>query len=206
VGPSLNDMHGKVVEEMSMEVFPLPLASSPSFVIWLTGLPSSGKTTVANALKPKLKQLGFNAQILDGDTMRSELSPGLGFTKQDIYSHARKVIFLCKILYNVGAVSIVSAVSPYKEVRNFIRNEIGNFIEVYVKCSLDTCIKRDCKGLYKKALNGEMNNLIGLQTPYEEPINPELIVDTERDNLDNIVNKIILKLKDLAYLSEGKLE
>jgi adenylylsulfate kinase len=209
MGPSLNNIQEKLVEEVRSreETSPRPpLLSSSSFVIWLTGLPSSGKTTIACALKPKLKQLGFNAEVLDGDTMRNELSPDLGFTKQDIYAHAKKVIFLCRILCNNGIISIVSAVSPYKELRNFIRNEIGNFIEVYVKCSLEACIKRDCKGLYKKALNGEIQNLIGLQAPYEEPINPEVIINTEYDSLDNIVNRIILNLKDLGYPLDNKLE
>jgi adenylylsulfate kinase len=175
-------------------------SSSPSFVIWCTGLPSSGKTTIATMLKPKLKQLGLNAEILDGDILRKELSPDLGFSKQDIYTHARKVIFVCKLLQQNKTVSIVSAVSPHIEIRDFIRNEVGNFIEVYVKCSLDTCIERDCKGLYRKAINGKMHNLIGLQIPYEEPINPDVIADTEHDTCDNVVDKIISKLKDLGYI------
>ena len=179
-------------------------SSSRSFVIWCTGLPSSGKTTIASMLEPKLKQFGLNAEILDGDILRKELSPDLGFSKEDIYTHARKVIFLCKLLQQNRIVSIVSAVSPHKEIRNFIRREVGNFVEVYVKCSLDTCIKRDCKGLYKKAINGKMHNLIGLQIPYEEPVNPEVIANTEYDSCDNIVNKIISKLKELGYISYDK--
>jgi adenylylsulfate kinase len=177
---------------------------SPSFVIWCTGLPSSGKTTIASMLKPKLEKLGLNAEILDGDILRKELSPDLGFSREDIYTHARKVVFLCKLLQQNKIVSIVSAVSPHMEIRNFIRNEVGNFVEVYVKCSLDTCIKRDCKGLYKQAINGKMHNLIGLQIPYEEPVNPEVIADTEHDTCDNIVNEIISKLRDLGYLSDNK--
>jgi adenylylsulfate kinase len=179
-------------------------SSSQLFVIWCTGLPSAGKTTIATMLKPKLKQFGVNAEILDGDILRKELSPELGFDKHEIYIHARKVIFLCKLLQQNRIVSIVSAVSPHKEIRDFIRHEIGNFVEVYIKCSLDTCIKRDCKGLYKKAINGKMHNLIGLQIPYEEPVNPEVIADTEHDSRDNIVNKIVSKLKELGYLSYAK--
>jgi adenylylsulfate kinase len=177
---------------------------SPSFVIWCTGLPSSGKTTIASMLKPKLEELGLNAEILDGDILRKELSPDLGFSREDIYTHARKVVFLCKLLLQNKIVSIVSAVSPHREIRNFIRNEVGNFVEVYVKCSLDTCIKRDCKGLYKQAINGKMHNLIGLQIPYEEPVNPEVIADTEHDTCDNIVNEIISKLRDLSYLHDNE--
>jgi adenylylsulfate kinase len=181
-----------------------PSSLSPSFVIWCTGLPSSGKTTIASMLKPKLEQLGLNAEILDGDILRKELSPDLGFSREDIYTHARKVVFLCKLLQQNKIVSIVSAVSPHKEIRNFIRNEVGNFVEVYVKCSLDTCIKRDCKGLYKQAINGKMHNLIGLQIPYEEPVNPEVIADTEHDTCDNIVNEIISKLRDLGYIYDNE--
>ena len=227
----LNDMQrkvamqgsaGEVIKDMTLSVYQAsqsslssssssaPLqstsssSSSQSFVIWCTGLPSSGKTTIASMLEPKLKQFGLNAEILDGDILRKELSPDLGFSKEDIYTHARKVIFLCKLLRQNRIVSIVSAVSPHKEIRNFIRREVGNFVEVYVKCSLDTCIKRDCKGLYKKAINGKMHNLIGLQIPYEEPVNPEVIANTEYDSCDNIVNKIISKLKELGYISYDK--
>lgn len=227
----LNDMQrkvamqgstGEVIKDMTLSVYqasqsslssssssaplqsPSSSSSSQSFVIWCTGLPSSGKTTIASMLEPKLKQFGLNAEILDGDILRKELSPDLGFSKEDIYTHARKVIFLCKLLQQNRIVSIVSAVSPHKEIRDFIRREVGNFVEVYVKCSLDTCIKRDCKGLYKKAINGKMHNLIGLQIPYEEPVNPEVIANTEYDSCDNIVNKIISKLKELGYISYDK--
>ena len=186
--------------------FSLPFSSLTPFVIWLTGMPSSGKTTIANALKPKLKQCGLKAEVLDGDIMRRELSPDLGFTKQDRYAHVKKVIYICNLLSNNGTVSIVSAVSPDKEVRSFVRSQVRNFVEIYVKCSLSTCIKRDCKGLYKKALTGKMDNLIGLQDPYEEPTNPELIVNTETENLDYITSRIISKLQELGYIiniSEG---
>ena len=192
-----NDGQEKLVEAARMP--PLSSASS-SFVIWLTGLPSSGKTTIATALKPKLNRLGINSEILDGDIMRRELSPDLGFTKQDRYIHVRKVIYICKLLSKNGIISIVTIVSPDVEIRNFVRSQLGGLIEVYVKCSLDTCIKRDCKGLYKKALNGEMVNLIGLQDPYEEPSSPEVLANTEQESLDEITDKIISKLKELGLL------
>jgi adenylylsulfate kinase len=173
----------------------------PSFVIWLTGLPSSGKTTIAESLKPQLIQVGFqNIELLDGDIVRKELSPDLGFTKEDRDTHARRVIYLCKLLSRNGIPTIVSLISPYRELRSFARNEMSYFIEVYVKCSLETCIKRDRKGLYRKALNGEIKDLTGLQDPYEEPANPELIANTEEEHLDEIVNKIILKIKECGYL------
>jgi adenylylsulfate kinase len=166
-------------------------------VIWLTGIPGSGKTTIAEALYPKLMESGFKAEILDGDVVRKELSPELGFTKQDRETHARRVIYLCKLLSRNGIISIVCLISPYREFRKYARSKINvnnNFYEVYVKCSLETCIKRDPKGLYKKALAGEIKDLTGLQDPYEEPENPEVIVDTERQTLEESVNMIVDRL------------
>lgn len=163
-------------------------------VIWLTGIPGSGKTTIAKALYPKLKELGFKAEILDGDSVRKELSPELGFTKQDREIHARRVVYLCKLLSRNGIISIVCLISPYREFRKYARSETNmnnNFYEVYVKCSLETCINRDPKGLYKKAISGEIKDLTGLQDPYEEPENPEVIVNTEQYTLEESVNTIL---------------
>jgi len=166
-------------------------------VIWLTGLPGSGKTTIANALYPRLKESGFKVELLDGDIVRKELSPELGFTKQDREIHARRVVYLSKILSRNGVVSIVSLISPYRDFRRYARTETNmnnNFYEVYVKCSLETCIARDPKGLYKKALSGQIKDLTGLQDPYEEPENPEIIVDTEKQTVQECANVIIYKV------------
>jgi adenylylsulfate kinase len=168
------------------------LTSAP--VIWLTGMPGSGKTTIAKALYPKLKESGFKVEILDGDVVRKELSPELGFTKQDRELHARRVIYLCKLLSRNGIISIVCLISPYREFRRYARSEINinsDFYEVYVRCSLETCIKRDPKGLYKKALSGEIKDLTGLQDPYEEPENPEVSVDTEGQTVEESANAIL---------------
>jgi adenylylsulfate kinase len=165
---------------------------------WLTGLSGSGKTTIARALEPKLKELGFKTELLDGDVVRKELSPDLGFTKEDREKHARRVVYLCKLLSRNGIVSIVSLISPYREFRAYARKEIGindNFIEVYVNCSLESCIKRDPKGLYKKALAGEIRDLTGLQDPYEEPLNPEIVIYTENETLDQAVNKVLSRVQ-----------
>lgn len=193
--PAIDNKQGRVVEEISKQGY-----SPHSFVIWLTGLPSSGKTTIASMLRQTLNQSGLNVEQLDGDTVRKELSPDLGFTKRDRDIHARRVVYLCKLLRRNGIPSIVSLISPYRDFRSFARNEIGNFIEIYVKCSLNTCIERDVKGLYKKALDGEINDLTGLQDPYEEPLNPEIVVNTESETLDNIIDKIIRKLEQMGYL------
>src|SRR5215211_2678871 len=166
-------------------------------VIWLTGLPGSGKTTIAKALYPRLKESGFKAEFLDGDIVRKELSPELGFTKQDREIHARRVVYLSKLLSRNEIISIVCLISPYRDFRRYARSEISmnnNFYEVYVKCSLETCIGRDPKGLYKKALSGQIKDLTGLQDPYEEPENPEIIVDTEKQTVQECANVIIYKV------------
>ncbi len=170
------------------------------FVIWLTGLPGSGKTTIASALLPRLKNLGLKVEIFDGDEVRRELSPDLGFTKRDRELHARRVAYLAKLLARNGVVAIVSLISPYRSFREFARNHIGSFVEVYVKASLDTCIKRDPKGLYKKAMRGEITDLTGLQDPYEEPLNPEVAVETEQESVDKSVDKILAALHQIGYL------
>jgi adenylylsulfate kinase len=188
-----------------MEDLGISASLRPAPVVWLTGLPSSGKTTIAISLKNKLARIGSKAEVLDGDVTRRELSPDLGFTKDDMYKHARKVIYLSKILAANGIVSIVSAVSPDKDIRRFVRQQIGSkFIEVYVRCSVATCVKRDCKGLYQKAIRGQMTNLIGLQAPYEEPVNPEIIVDSEKENVDDITNRLVVKL--VNFKRDGKSE
>ena len=177
---------------------------SSGFVVWLTGLPGSGKTTIARALYPRLLSLGCRSELLDGDVVRRELSPELGFTKEDREIHAKRVVYLCKILARNEVAGIVSLISPYKEFRAYARKEIGSFVEVYVKCSLNTCMKRDPKGLYKKALAGEIKDLTGLQDVYEEPSSPELIANTEIESLDQIVNNIVSKLQNLEYLERLK--
>ncbi len=170
------------------------------FVIWLTGLPGAGKTTIARRLAPKLEEIGLKVELFDGDEVRKQLSPDLGFSKEDRELHARRVAYLSKLLAKHGIISIVSLISPYREFREFARNEIKDFVEVYVKVSLDECIKRDPKGLYKKALNGEIKDLTGLQDVYEEPLNPEVTVHTEQETVDESCNKIIDRLKELKYL------
>jgi adenylylsulfate kinase len=167
------------------------------FVVWLTGLPGSGKTTIASLLTPKLKSAGLKVELLDGDEVRKQLSPDLGFTKKDRELHARRVVYLSRLLARNGIVSIVSLISPYREFREYARKEIGNdiFVEVYVKASLDTCMERDPKGLYRKAMNGEIKDLTGLQDVYEEPLNPEVIVETENQRVEESVEAIIDMLK-----------
>lgn len=172
------------------------------FVVWLTGLSGSGKTTIGRVLQQLLRDKGYKVELLDGDEVRRNLSPELGFSKQDREIHAKRVVYISKLLARNGVIAIVSLISPYRSFRAYAREELKDFVEVYVKCSIDTCIKRDPKGLYKKALNGEIADMTGIQDPYEEPLNPEVIVDTDRQSIDECVNVVINTLLRLGYISD----
>ena len=168
------------------------------FVIWLTGLSASGKTTIALQLATKLRQHDFKVELLDGDAIRNELSADLGFSRQDRREQIRRVVYLCKLLSKNGITCLVSVISPYRDLRNLAREEIRKvspFIEVFVKCSLESCIKRDPKGLYKKALSGEISNFTGLQDHYEEPLSPDVMVNTDSETVEECVDKIISAVK-----------
>jgi len=170
-------------------------------VIWLTGIPGSGKTTLALELKKFYDQKGLPIDILDGDEIRKTLSKDLGFSPEDRKEHNRRVIFVAKILAKNGVTTIIPLISPYRETREFARKEIPNFIEVWVKASVDECKKRDPKGLYKKAMAGEIKNLTGLQAPYEEPQNAELVLDTEKHTVEESAELVISTVKKLGYLT-----
>ena len=168
------------------------------FVIWLTGLSASGKTTIARQLATKLREQDFKVELLDGDAIRNDLSADLGFSSQDRREQIRRVVYLCKLLSKNGITCLVSVISPYRDLRNLAREEIRKvspFIEVFVKCSLESCIKRDPKGLYKKALSGEISNFTGLQDPYEEPLSPDVMVNTDSETVEECVDKIISAIK-----------
>lgn len=170
------------------------------FGVWLTGLPASGKTTIARALEKELRRRGLRVEVLDGDEVRRNLSPDLGFTRKDRETHARRVAYVAKLLVRNGVAVIVGLISPYRNFREHARKQIGNFVEVWVKCPLEECMRRDPKGLYERALRGEISDLTGIQDPYEEPLNPEVTVDTSKESVEESVNKIIKKLENLGYL------
>jgi len=172
------------------------------FVIWLTGLSGAGKTTITEVLAPKLTKLGLRVERLDGDEVRRQLSPELGFSKEDRETHAKRVVYVSKLLAKNGVAVIVALISPYRAFRAFARQEVENFVEVYVKCSIETCAKRDPKGLYKKAFRGEIKDMTGLQDPYEEPLNPEVILDTEQTSPELNADKILDTLRDLGYFEQ----
>jgi len=170
--------------------------------IWFTGLPCSGKSTIANRVAEILKNKGYRVEQLDGDVTRKYLSKGLGFTKEDRDENIRRVGFVAKLLTRNGVFVTAAFVSPYREIRDEIRKEIGNFVEVYVKCPVEVCIERDVKGMYKKALKGEIKNFTGIDDPYEEPLNPEVIVETDKETVEESVGKVMRKLAELGYIDE----
>ena len=174
------------------------------FVVWLTGLPASGKTTVARKLKEYLQSRGLRVELLDGDEVRRWLSPEAGFSREDRERHLRRVAYVSKLLARNGVAVLASFVSPYRSVRRqarkLIEDEGLKFIEVYVKCSLEECIRRDPKGLYRRALNGEIRDMTGIQDPYEEPLNPEVIIDTENEKPNECAEKVIEKLENFGLI------
>jgi adenylylsulfate kinase len=171
------------------------------FTIWFTGLSGSGKTTIAHRVEGTLRKMGCNVEVLDGDVVRTNLSKGLGFSKEDRDTNIKRIGFVCNLLSRNGVVAIASAISPYREIRDYNRKEIGNFVEVFVKCSVEECQKRDVKGLYKKAANGEIKNFTGVSDPYEEPLNAEVILETDKETVEESTEKLLRKLGETGYIS-----
>lgn len=171
------------------------------FVVWLTGLPGCGKTTIAQQLLKELKARRLKVELFDGDEVRRNLSKGLGFSKEDRDTHNKRIIYVCQLLTRNGVNAIVSLISPYRSTRAYARDHLPKFVETYLRCSVEECIRRDPKGLYKKALAGEITNMTGIQDPYEAPTDPEVLLDTEHDPSRKNVDKIITKLEALGYIT-----
>ena len=173
---------------------------SKGFTIWLTGLSGSGKTTISKVLIEEMKKRGRTAEVLDGDVVRTNLSKGLGFSKEDRDINIRRIGFVAHLLTRNGVAVICAAISPYKAIRDENRTLIGSFIEVYVKASVEICAQRDTKGLYKKAFAGEIKEFTGVSDPYEPPVKPEVVCDTEKESVEQSAGKIITYLEDAGYL------
>jgi len=170
------------------------------FTLWFTGLSGAGKSTLSNHLAAELRQRGLNVEILDGDEVRTNLSKGLGFSKEDRDTNIKRIGYVCKLLTRNGVIAISAAISPYKEIRDYNREQIGNFIEVYVQCSIEALTRRDVKGLYKKALAGELKNFTGVSDPYEAPVSPEITVDSERQSEQESLQSILSYLEQHGWI------
>lgn len=180
--------------------------SQQGFTIWFTGLSGAGKSTLSEAIEQRLKQHGRNVEILDGDIVRTHLSKGLGFSREDRDTNIKRIAFVCSLLTRHGVACISAAIAPYREARGWARQEISNFVEVYVKCPLEVCRERDVKGLYKLVDEGKIKNFTGIDDPYEEPENPELVIETDKETVEESVNRIFAKLVELEYLDASYVE
>ncbi|HEX7736417.1 MAG TPA: adenylyl-sulfate kinase [Ktedonobacteraceae bacterium] len=174
--------------------------SNTGVTIWFTGLSGAGKSTLAEALTRRFQERGRHVEVLDGDEVRTHLSKGLGFSREDRDTNIKRIAFVAKLLTRNGVLCISAAIAPYREARGWARQEIGNFVEVYVKCPLEVCRERDVKGLYKLVDEGKIQHFTGVDDPYEEPENPDLVVETHKQTIDESVNSILAKLVELDYL------
>ncbi len=170
------------------------------FTIWFTGLSGSGKSTLSEVIEQRMKALGRNVEVLDGDIVRTHLSKGLGFSREDRDTNIKRIGFVCNLLTRNGVICISAAIAPYRDARDWARKEIGNFVEVYVRCPIEVCRQRDVKGLYKLVDEGKIKNFTGVDDPYEEPLHPELIVETDKETVEESVARIFAKLTQLGYL------
>lgn len=170
------------------------------FTLWFTGLSGSGKSTLAQEVEVQLLERGMKVEMLDGDIVRMNLSKGLGFSKEDRDTNIRRIGFVCNLLTRNDVVAIAAAISPYKAIRDENRALIGRFVEVYCECPLEVLAERDVKGLYKKAMKGEIKNFTGVDDPYEAPEKPEIHVDSSKETLEESTRKIIKTLELLGYI------
>ena len=173
------------------------MAGEKGFTLWFTGLSGAGKTTISGLLETQLRERGSKLEILDGDIVRENLSKGLGFSKEDRDTNIRRIAFVADLLSRNGVPVITAAISPYKEIRDEARGLMGDrFVEVFVKASVDTCAERDVKGLYAKAFAGEIKEFTGVSDPYEEPLDAEVVLETESESPEESAGKLITLLEE----------
>jgi len=168
-------------------------------VVWLTGLPGSGKTTLATRAAEELRRRGYRVEVLDGDWVRKTINPDAGFTREERRRHLLRVAWIARLLARNGVIVFASFVSPYRAVREEVRRIVEEevpFVEVYVKCPVEECIRRDPKGLYRKALRGEISHFTGITDPYEPPESPDLVLDTVGDTVETNVEKLLAKVME----------
>ncbi|WAL62266.1 adenylyl-sulfate kinase [Thermocoleostomius sinensis] len=168
--------------------------------VWFTGLSGAGKTTIRMAVEQELRAQGYKLEVLDGDVVRENLTKGLGFSKADRDENIRRIGFVAHLLTRNEVIVLVSAISPYRDIRDEVRARIGDFVEVYVNAPLSVCEERDVKGLYKKARAGEIKQFTGIDDPYEPPLTPEVECRTDLETLEESTTKVISALRELGYL------
>jgi adenylylsulfate kinase len=174
------------------------------FTLWFTGLPCSGKSAVADRVAAALKDRGLRVERLDGDVVRQDLTRDLGFSKKDRDENIRRVTFVAKLLSRNGVAVLTSFISPYRELRDRARREVTNFVEVYTRCPVEVCMQRDVKGMYQKAIRGEIKEFTGISDPYEEPPNAELVIDTDKETIEESVGRVLAKIEELGYAPAGR--
>lgn len=175
-------------------------SSGTGLTVWSTGLSSAGKSTISEAVYEKLRAMGYRVEWLDGDAVRQHLSRGLGFSKEDRDENIRRIGFVAHLLTRNGIIVLVSAISPYRAVRDEMRRKIGNFLEVYVRAPLEVCEQRDLKGIYRRARAGEMHGVTGVDDPYEPPLAAEIECHTDRetpaDSAERVLNAVLAQLAE----------
>jgi len=171
--------------------------------LWFTGLSGSGKSTLSQLVATRLRALGARVEVLDGDITRTLLCQGLGFSRQDREENIRRIGFVCELLSRNGVIAIAAAISPYRASRDELRKRIPNFIEIHMNCPVEVLIKRDVKGLYKKALAGEIKQFTGISDPYESPAAPELTIDSSKESIESSVARILHSLEKLQIISSA---
>jgi adenylyl-sulfate kinase len=185
------------------------MSSSKGFTLWLTGLSGAGKTTLAGFLATELRARDVNVEVLDGDEVRTNLSKGLGFSKEDRDTNIRRIGYVCRLLSRNGVGAVSAAISPYSAIRDEVRRAVeqdgAEFVEVFVKCPIAILAERDVKGLYKRALAGELKGFTGVSDPYEEPLVPDIVVETDRESVEVSIGKILLELEQRGLIPEADL-
>ncbi len=176
---------------------------SVAHTLWFTGLSGAGKSTLSALVADALRQRGEKVEVLDGDEVRTHLSAGLSFSKEDRDINVKRIGYVCKLLTRNGVWAVSAAISPYREIRDFNRQQIGRFIEIYVECSIEELSRRDVKGLYKKALAGEIKNFTGVSDPYEPPLNPEITVNSGTEKVEQSLGKILAYLENKKFISHA---
>jgi adenylylsulfate kinase len=171
--------------------------------VWFTGLSGAGKSTISEGVLHELRKRGTRVELLDGDLVRTNLSKGLGFSKEDRDINIRRIGFVADLLTRNGVTVLVAAISPYREARDEVRAQIGDFLEIHVSATLDTLVERDVKGLYRKAIAGELANFTGVSDPYEEPIDPELVIRTDNEDVQLSIERVLRLLDDFVAQRDG---